>query len=65
MINIIKYRSRSGFPMFHLKIVYYPSDEMILKRPFDDLMEEIWGKHLVDVCAREVTGEWLLKQSLA
>ena len=37
---------------------------MILERPFDQLMENIGGKKLMDVGAREIVGEWLLERVL-
>lgn len=60
MINIIHYGGGSGFSVYNGKILYNPCYEVILKGSLDDLMEEIWREHLVDVGARKIICEGLL-----
>ncbi len=40
-------------------LLQYPSDEVVFKRPLDELMEEIGGQQFMDVRRREVAGKWL------
>ena len=51
-----------SFPVFAFKVLTGPLDEMVLEHTLDNLVEDIRGDQLVDVCAREVICEWLAKQ---
>lgn len=48
--------------MCFLEVITYPLNEVILKCPFDKLMEQIWGNELIDVGAREIIGERLARK---
>lgn len=45
--------------MLHYEVFANPSHQVIFKRPFDDLMEEVGRNEVVNVSAREVVGERL------
>lgn len=45
--------------MFLLKVLFYPSDQMVFECPLDKLMKYIWGQQLMDVCVSEARREWL------
>ena len=48
--------------MFAFKVFARPLDKVVLEYALDDLVENIWGYHLVVVCAREVICKWLARQ---
>jgi len=41
------------------EITLNPSNEMILKSAFDDLMEEIGREHFMNICTWKIIGERL------
>lgn len=43
-----------------MQVLLHPSDEMVLKCPFDQLMKEVRGDHGMNVCAREIGRERLV-----
>jgi len=45
--------------VFNGEILDHPCNEVVFESPFDNLVEEIGGEHLVDVRTRKVIGEWL------
>ena len=61
-INFVQDRVGSSFPMFVFKVFARPLDKVVLEYALDDLVENIWGYHLVDVCAREVICKWLARR---
>jgi len=38
-------------------VLCHPVDEVVLKRPFDELVKEIGGEKFVDVCTGEIICE--------
>ena len=48
--------------MFAFKVFARPLDKVVLEYALDDLVENIWGYHLVDVCMREVICKWLARR---
>ena len=45
--------------MLALKIFTHPVDEVIFEYTLDELMEDVWGDQLINVCAREMISEGL------
>ena len=49
LINICQNRSCLSFSMCHGEVLFNPCDEVIFKRPFDDLVQKVWGEEFVDI----------------
>jgi hypothetical protein len=45
-----------------IQILAYPIDKMIFKYPFDQLVQEVWGKKFMNVRLRKSMGKWLGRQ---
>ena len=45
--------------MFAFKIFACPLDEVVLENSLDDLVKDVWGYQLVNICTREVLREQL------
>jgi hypothetical protein len=59
MINVSYYFVCASLPMrFHKKLVD-PHDDVVLKRAFDDLMEQVRSQELMDVGSSKAICEWL------
>ena len=45
--------------MLVLKIFAHPVDEVIFEYTLDELMEDVWGDQLINVCVQEMISEGL------
>ena len=43
-----------------LNVINHPLNEVVLKCPLDQLVEEIWGQQFIDLCPGKCLGKWLL-----
>ena len=59
MINLIHDFVCSSLAIFQFEKVANPGDQVIFERSFDDLVEKVTRKHLVNICTREVIGKRL------
>jgi hypothetical protein len=59
MINILNNFFSAGCSIFVLQILVNPFYQMVLKNPFNNLVENIWSKEYVDIGARKRVGEGL------
>ena len=41
------------------KVLAHPLDKVVFEYAFDELVEEVRSYQFVDVCTREMFGEWL------
>lgn len=42
-----------------LKVLAHPLDKVVFEHAFDELVEEVRSYQFMDVCTREMFGEWL------
>ena len=45
--------------MYKLEVFLNPCNKVVLVRPLDGLVEEVWREEFINICAREFGGEWL------
>ena len=60
-VNLVKQFTGLSLAMHECKILSDPCNEVIFECAFDELMENIPTDHLINICAREIIGEWLRK----
>ena len=65
LINLIQYCICTSLAMYSNQVLLHPHNKMVLERPFDDLMEEVWCYKLMDICTWEVISEWLKKRIIS
>jgi hypothetical protein len=58
-VNITYYLKSAALAVDVMKILSDPSNKVILEDTFDELMEEIRCKQLMDVGTGKVMGKWL------
>lgn len=59
LINIVKNFPRLLITMFVDKVLLNPCDDVILERPFDQLVEDIGGNEFINIGTRKVLRKWL------
>jgi hypothetical protein len=60
LIYVVHYLICVGFTMFFDEVLPNPFNEVVFEGAFDQLMENIRGQELVNVCSWKIVGEWLL-----
>jgi hypothetical protein len=59
IINIRHYRSRSSGTMYLIQVIADPRNEMVLKRAFDNLVEQIGAYQFMNISTGKMCCEWL------
>jgi len=65
IIDICHYRSCCSRAIYKNEILTNPGDEMVLKRAFNDLVEEIRAQQFVDIGAGKSGCEWLYQDVIS
>lgn len=45
--------------MCDIQVRFHPINQVVLESTLNDLMQNIWGEQLMDVCTRKIVGERL------
>ena len=64
-INVIEYLISTFLAVLEYQIVSYPSDEVVLKGPLDDLVEKVGCHYFMNICSRKVMCKRLIHRNLS